>query len=65
MNKNRVECDNCKYFIDPILFEPDNLFSKVKVKAKCKKGKRVMFRKPQGIMDYDYGYIRYCELFRK
>lgn len=67
----RVECDKCKNFIDPVLKEEGDMLSGVKTKAKCKKGKRVMFRQPifsrptSCVSINDYGYIRYCEDFNK
>ena len=65
----RVECDQCKYFIEPIFEDENNLISNIIKKAGCKKGKRVMFRNPvfsrptNMVASNDYGYIRYCDEF--
>ena len=61
MNK-RVECDQCSNFIYPVHENEDDLLAKVIIKAKCKLGKRVMFRQPRHVHD-DYGYFRYCNDF--
>lgn len=67
----RVDCQNCTNFIHPVMEDEGNLISKVKVKAKCKLGKRVMFRNPifnrptSMVAVNDYGWIRYCENFKK
>ena len=64
----RVECNQCKTFIDQVQGSED-IFSKVITKAKCKLGKRVMFRQPKfsrptsHVAINDYGYIRYCDDF--
>jgi len=63
--KQRVECDNCANFIHPILIEEGDFFSGIKENAKCKLGKRVMFRMPKSPLDDDYGYIRICDTFIK
>jgi len=56
----RVECDKCEHFIDPQF----KGFYTVTVKAKCRLGKRVMFRTPVKASSYmaqDWGgYFRYC-----
>jgi hypothetical protein len=65
----RVECDQCKNFIDPVFEDENNLISNIITKAKCKRGKRVMFRQPifsrptSHVAINDYGYIRYCDEF--
>ena len=59
----RVECDQCKNFIDIVLKEEGEMFSGIKIKAKCKKGKRVMFRQPV-VMYGECGYFRYCDDFK-
>jgi len=68
MKANRVECDQCTNFIDPILKEDDMSIMCI-VNAKCKLGKRVMFRIPKcasSQMAQDYGgYFRYCNDFDK
>ena len=62
--KDRVECDQCENFVDSELEDMGDMFSKILVKAKCKLGKRIMFRKPKNQMDGDYGYIRICKDFK-
>ena len=60
MKRNRVDCANCTNFEFPQYDE--NLFlGKVK-NAKCKLGKRVMFRKPENFYDGG-GWLRYCDEF--
>ena len=58
----RVDCINCIKFIPPEFKEPLNLMSIIKVNAKCKLGKRVMFRQPKDFYDSG-GWFRYCEDF--
>lgn len=61
----RVECNECKYFIEPIQEDSENLLSKILVKAKCELGNRVMFRKPKTIHYTDIGgYFRNCKEFK-
>jgi len=62
----RVDCVFCESFIPPVLEDNNDMFSKELEKAKCSKGKRVMFRKPvfarsKYMPINDYGYIRYCD----
>ena len=59
----RVDCNYCLHFVADIHEDENNLFSKVKEKAKCNIGKRIMFRfSRNGIIDFrNIGYIRYCE----
>ena len=64
MKKNRVDCANCTNFEFPQYDE--NLFlGKVK-NAKCKLGKRVMFR-VNGLhpdsSSWECGWFRYCNEF--
>ena len=67
----RVECDLCKEFIDIVLQDESNFLSKTKAKAKCKIGKRVMFRQPKfnsstkQVPYNDFGYIRFCNDFKE
>lgn len=68
MKPKRVDCANCINFIEPVFSENDeNLFlSKIISRAKCKLGKRVMFR-TNGLPDtqnYEVGYFRYCSQFK-
>ena len=66
MKAKRVECDQCKNFIEPKL----TVNGMIKSNAKCELGKRVMFRMPifSRPTNYnsmnDYGYIRYCNEFK-
>ena len=55
----RVECDKCKNFIPAVIKDKNNIFAGIKTKAKCKLGKRVMFRLPT--KNNSAGYYRYCE----
>lgn len=65
----RVECDKCEHFINPVYEDKINLLSKPTSKAKCKLGKRIMFRMPKFLHHFSYtpyydgGYIRYCNDF--
>ena len=60
----RVECDQCENFIMPIMVDENNLFSKIKVNAKCKLGKRVILQRPKTTDYFDIGgYFRYCNEF--
>ena len=66
----RVYCDECIQFIDIVFIDDKVLTSGIKEKAKCKLGKRVMFRVPlfHGNAYYPYyegGYVRYCDKFEK
>ena len=68
MKPKRVDCLNCANFIRPVFDENlDNLFiSKIEQRAKCKLGKRVMFR-TNGLPDtcnYEVGYFRNCDEFK-
>ena len=63
--KNRVKCDNCQNFIPEILKDENELFTIALVKAKCKLGKRVMFRLPKDLFSDDFGYIRICNDYEK
>ena len=65
----RVDCFYCQNFICPKFDDlPDNTFiSKIRVSAKCKLGKRVMFR-INGHPDrkgHEIGYFRYCSEFKE
>ena len=69
MKPKRVNCLDCANFIRPVFDENwDNLFiSKIIERAKCKLGKRVMFR-TNGLTDtcnYEVGYFRYCDEFKQ
>lgn len=68
MKAKRVECDKCQNFIEPILENQSNMFGRVIIFAKCKLGKRVMYRKPDmGFSGYPFdtgGYFRYCNDFK-
>ena len=59
MEKTRVDCGDCVEFVPPDY--DDNLF-KVLKNAKCKLGKRVMFRLDKEVL-YFGGWFRYCEEF--
>ena len=63
IKKKRVDCTYCLHFVADIHEYKNDLFSKVIEKAKCKLGKRVMFRfSRNGMIDFrNVGYIRYCE----
>jgi len=69
MKAKRVECDKCVNFIKPA-YEEYGFISPMISKAKCKLGKRVMFRMPIFANQasytpiYDGGYIRYCNDFK-
>jgi hypothetical protein len=62
MKPKRVECDNCQNFIQPKL----NGCGMITILAKCKLGKKVMFR--HYIIGPDlhyYGYARYCNEYKQ
>ena len=63
MKAKRVDCTYCSHFVKDVLEDENNWFSKIKDRAKCNLGKRVMFRFSRNIMiDFTkVGYIRYCE----
>lgn len=63
MKAKRVDCTYCSHFVKDVLEDESNWFSKVKDKAKCNIGKRIMFRfSRNGMIDFrNVGYIRYCE----
>ena len=71
MKTKRVDCTYCSHFVADIHEDENDWFSKVIEKAKCKLGKRVMFRfskrvmfrfSRNGMIDFrNVGYIRYCE----
>ncbi len=67
MKLKRVECSECSNF-EPQVMEDDNLIGKIFSKAKCRLGKRVMFRMPNmGTSGYPFdlgGYFRYCSDFK-
>ena len=69
MKPKRVDCANCINFIEPVFSKNDeNLFlSKIISMAKCKLGKRVMFRTNghPDRADFESGYFRYCGEFEK
>lgn len=62
-----VDCSDCQHFINPIYKEEDNFFSKIKINAKCKLGKRVVFKMyNKNNEHYAYGmYARYCKEFKQ
>jgi len=67
MKANRVECNECLNFTWPHL-DGNGM---IKENAKCKLGKRVMFRMPilnkwgsSGLHYDDGGYYRYCNDFK-
>jgi hypothetical protein len=61
MKKNRVNCINCIEFIPPDFKNSLYIIPlKMTKKAKCKKGKRVMFRQPKDFYDGG-GWFRYCD----
>lgn len=65
----RVECDPCQNFTPATFKDEGNLLSDISTKAKCKLGKRVMFRNPDmGVGGYPFdtgGYFRYCNDFKQ
>jgi len=66
MKAKRVECDNCQNFIEPEFVEiGDKISWTVKIKAKCKLNKRVMFRMPDNLHLDNMGYFRYCNDFKQ
>jgi hypothetical protein len=69
MKTKRVECDKCEHFIDVTFKDEGNLISDIDTTAKCKLGKRVMYRKPDmGFSGYPFdtgGYFRYCGDFKE
>lgn len=71
MKTPRVYCDECENFILPIFKEENNLISPIIENAKCKLGKKVMFRQPifnrptNMVASNDYGWIRYCNEFKE
>lgn len=71
MKKNRHDCQQCQNFIEPVFSENDeNLFlSKIISMAKCKLGKRVMFRTNghNSMLNHHFesGWFRYCGEFEK
>ena len=62
MKKNRVDCINCVEFIPAVFKNEFMIMSGIKTNAKCKLGKRVMFRMPKTVYD-ESGWFRYCEEF--
>ena len=68
MKPKRVDCANCINFIEPVFSENDeNLFlSKIISSAKCKLGKRVMFRiVGSKYQPKEVGWFRYCGEFKE
>ena len=72
MKAKRVDCIDCLNFIMDEFEKFGNKESyKVVSRAKCKLGKRVMFRMPIFLNQFSYnpvyegGYIRYCNEFEK
>ena len=67
MKSKKVDCFFCEYFEPPVFDESlDNSFiSKIVKPAKCKLGKRVMFRTNghPDLANYNVGYFRYCSQF--
>ena len=63
MKTKRVDCTYCLHFVADVHEDENRWLSKVIEKAKCKLGKRVMFRfSKNGMIDFrNVGYIRYCE----
>jgi hypothetical protein len=53
----RVDCSDCENFIWPVLTR----HGMVKIHAKCKLGKRVMFRLNSIV---DFGWIRFCNDYK-
>ena len=62
MKAKRVDCDQCSNFIPFALKYENDMLSGIKTNAKCKLGKRVMFRKPK-VWLAEYGHFRYCNDF--
>jgi hypothetical protein len=66
MKAKRVNCECCVHFVYPVFEDEHNMISPIKENAKCKLGKRVMFRQPifpretSMVAINDYGWIRYC-----
>lgn len=67
--RKTVNCENCHNFKPPEFEDQSNLISKVKVKAKCDKGRRLYFRQPiygkSFIPVNDWGYVRNCNQFKQ
>ena len=63
MEKNRVQCEKCDNFVFPVF---NNMLLAPIEKAKCKLGKRVMFRSPKNYdINNDFGWIRCCNDFKE
>lgn len=65
----KIYCDECINFVDRVLIDQKNLLSGTKENAKCKLGKRVMFRVPLFHNNayrpyYEGGYVRYCNEYK-
>lgn len=62
--KQRVNCRDCENFIHPVLKEWN---IGIKENARCKLGKRVIFKMPKNSTQFNqlggFGYFRYCEEF--
>ena len=66
MKNNRVECDKCSHFIEPVFDKKEPFISKRFVNAKCKLGKRVMFRiVGSKYQPKEVGWFRYCSEYQK
>ena len=64
MKPQREDCFWCKNF-KLVIMKDDNLIGEIYSKAKCKLGKRIMFRKPTSGYSWDTGgYYRYCNEFK-
>ena len=71
MKPKRVDCGYCSNFVQPVFEDEHNIMSNIKEKAKCKLGKRVMFRQPKFARETsmlainDYGWIRFCDEYKE
>ena len=59
----RVDCSECSHFVEPVFNLDEDWDFNVIEKAKCKLGKRVMFRIPMH-NHADGAYPRYCNEFK-
>ena len=66
MTPTKVNCKDCANFIKAVFCEDEPFFPKVKVNAKCKIGKRIIFRVTGSPSQCSrIGYFRYCDEFKK
>ena len=68
MKPKRVDCANCENFEPPVFDEnwENKFISKIITRAKCKLGKRVMFRiVGSKYQPKEVGWFRYCQDFKK